>query len=632
MLKAQVESNYKSGEFIVQISHSDSLHVLLSSENLKIKEVLSERFSIYLIKTLDNYRSNTEILDDLSKYSFILNKQNNHSISLRNHEGIIPNDSLFNKQWSLLNTGQVSGYEGADTEATLAWEITTGGVTAHGDTIVIAIVDGGCDLDHEDLNLFKNNHEIPGNGIDDDNNGYIDDYDGWNAYNNSGVIPDNLHGVHVSGIAGAIANNEAGIAGVNWGSKIMPIAGESTYESIVVKAMSYIYVMREIYDTTNGARGAFIVAQNNSFGIDKGQPEDYPIWEAMYDSLGSIGILNFGATANRAWNIDSVGDVPTAFETPYMVSVTNTTNKDLLNGGAAWGLNTIDLGAPGTMIWSLGLNNTYRASSGTSMATPHVAGAAALLMAAADSSFIADYKANPGDGILQIKEFLLNGTEPLPDLEGKTVTGGRLNLYNSVNLLLNSPELDVNVNSISEELAPNTTLERLLLISNIGGGELSYELFVAEQPDWLILSSDSGVVSSGKTDTLIISLSTINIDTGNYSCNINISGDSFETDTIRVNLYVYDNTFIHETNNPTITIYPNPFNTKVKFELAGVHNDHLKLEILSKSGQLLFTKTQNDVNGVFRQIWNGQNCPSGIYFYRLSDGNGVIKSGKFLKK
>ena len=132
----------------------------------------------------------------------------------------------------------------------------------------MAIVDGGADLNHVDIDFFKNIHEIPNNGQDDDGNGYIDDYDGWNAYSNNGNIPSSSHGTHVAGISAAIGNNGTGIAGVNWGVKVMPIAGSSSNESVVVNAYGYVLEMRSTYNETDGAFGAFVVATNSSFGVD----------------------------------------------------------------------------------------------------------------------------------------------------------------------------------------------------------------------------------------------------------------------------------------------------------------------------------------------------------------------------
>src|SRR5690606_20623526 len=239
-----------------------------------------------------------------------------------------PDDPQFGQMWGLHNTGQTGGTEDADVDAPEAWDLTRGGTSAHGDDIVVAIVDSGFDLNHPDIPYWKNEAEIPGNGIDDDGNGYVDDYDGWNAYTSTGNITSNYHGTHVAGTAAARGDNGTGVVGVNWGAKVMPIQGSSSSEATVIEAYGYALELRATYDETGGEQGAFVVATNASFGVDAANPANYPIWCGFYDDLGAYGILSAGATANANWNIDTMGDVPTACPSDYMVAVTNTTHND----------------------------------------------------------------------------------------------------------------------------------------------------------------------------------------------------------------------------------------------------------------------------------------------------------------
>ncbi len=633
-LQAQkIDTKYIPNQMLIQFSTEKEAGDFLknkSNYNIVTSETVSGRFHIYLL-TIDDKIAKTEaVKEKLSKLPGVANIQYNHLVSLREGRETFPNDSLFDEQWSLYNDG-TGGLADADIDATDAWDITTGGLTATGDTIVVAIIDGGGDIHHEDVDFWKNYAEIPNNQIDDDQNGYVDDYDGWNAYDNNGTIPLHNHGIHVMGIAGAIGNNNIGVSGVNWTVKTLPIAGSSTTEAIVVRALSYLYVVREQYNNTNGQEGAFVVADNCSFGVDKGNPANYPIWEAMYDSLGRLGVLSCAATANKPWDIDSVGDVPTAFSTDYMIAVTNTTRRDQLYTSAAWGDTTIDLGSPGTSIKSTLINNGYGYKTGTSMATPHVTGSVALLISAADSGFMVNFKNNPAEGSLLLKNFLLQGVDTIPDLVGKTVSSGRLNIYNAIMLLQNAPVIVTDPDSVYAEAPLNSQTEEVLVLSNGGNDTLFYSVSIENQPQWITLSSDSGAVAGGGYEDITLYFDDQDLDTGYYYCTMNITGKNTFSKQVSVAFYVYDNVGIVHNRQQSVKVYPNPAKDELLMNISLKSSEKITVALYNQTGKKVLEKDNVFINGGKLIKLDLTNLPGGVYYYQIISSSIPLKTGKVVK-
>ena len=427
--------NYVPGELLVQLKNNYTVSQLQEDiQQVSILEgtLISKPLNIYKLSVNTTIETEQNIIRKLYLNPNILVAQLNHTVSLR---ATSPDDAQYDSQWQYFQEND------RDIDADDAWDVTTGGTTLHGDVIVAGVVDDGFNINHPDLeeNLYINEAEIPGNNIDDDNNGYVDDVNGWNAYTSSGNIGNQFHGSAVFGIVGAKGNNGIGVTGVNWDVKVMPVNGSSGNEGIVLEAYSYILESRMLYNSTNGDEGAFVVATNASFGIDFGQPEDSPLWCAMYDTLGENGILNCGATINGNQNVDIIGDVPTACPSEYMIAVTNTNINDVKVTQAGYGLETIDLGAPGAGTFTTGQNG-YGPFGGTSGATPHVTGTIALLYSAPCQELADLAMSDPETAAQIVRDLILDNVDPNESLDGITVTGGRLNINNSMVALMNDCE------------------------------------------------------------------------------------------------------------------------------------------------------------------------------------------------
>ena len=434
------EKAFVKNELLVQLYPKTNLgdferSVEQSGLNLNTTQLLSKNMNIYLLQWEDNTIDNYKAINLISGVKGVLNIQNNHLIETRE---TIPTDPSFGQTWHHKNTGQTGGTNDDDIDTPDAWDITTGGTTATGDDIVVCILEpGGANLNHPDIstNIYANPNEIPNNNIDDDNNGYIDDINGWNVSQSADNHNTGNHGTQVMGMIGASAN-DIGSVGVNHQVGMMLVSGFGLSESGVIAAYDYPLTQRKLYNSSGGTNGAFVVATNASWGIDGANPANYPLWCAYYDTLGVHGILNCGATTNNNFNVDSGGDMPTACASDYMVSVTATNHNDLRTF-SGYGATTIDLAAPGENVLLPTGSNSYGTTSGTSFASPCVAGAIALAYSTPCSSLMTLVNADPQAGADYIRTALMNTVDPVTSLANECVTGGRMNVYSFIQQLVN---------------------------------------------------------------------------------------------------------------------------------------------------------------------------------------------------
>lgn len=330
---------------------------------------------------------------------------------------LTPSDARFTDGtlWGLKNTGSSGGVVGADINAEAAWNITTGSPS-----VIVAVIDSGIRYTHQDLatQMWTNPGEVAGNGIDDDGNGYIDDVHGINSITGTGdPMDDNDHGTHCAGTIGAAANSGGPHVGVAWNVRLMACkfldANGSGSTSDAIECINYAV-----------AKNARVL--NNSWGGG-------PFQQALFDAIANArnaGVLFVAAAGNGG--ADGVGDnndttpsYPASYAVDNVISVAAVNRADQLANFSNFGATSVHLGAPGVSILSStsGSDSEYQLFDGTSMATPHVSGVAALVLA----QF-------PGISLSELRQRILQGAVPIAALTGKTQTGGRLNALNALNV------------------------------------------------------------------------------------------------------------------------------------------------------------------------------------------------------
>lgn len=430
---------FVEGEMLVQVNADASIRELVSRApvnfGLELVQETSKPMRIWLLEFDHSAITHRDMQAWLYAQSEVSVADYNYYVEMRS---TIPNDASFTQQWHHVNTGQTGGTNDADIDSDLAWDITTGGLTATNHDIVVCMVEGsGGNLNHQDLspNRWINTGEIDGNGIDDDGNGYVDDYYGWNTGNNTDDTGTGAHGTNCLGMIGAKGNNNLNVVGANWDVKLMVLnMGGSLTQNNVIAAYTYPLVQRQMWNASGGTAGAFVVATSASWGIDQANPANYPLWCQFYDTLGHHGILNVGATTNSNLDVDVVGDMPTACSSPYMIGVGRTDHNDNMAGG--YGDQTIELGAPGINVVTTSGSSSITTTTGTSFSCPLTAGVIGLAYSIPCTDFMNVVMSNPKAGADLVLQALLDGVDPKTQLATKYITGGRLNAKNTLDELM----------------------------------------------------------------------------------------------------------------------------------------------------------------------------------------------------
>lgn len=388
---------YRANEILVRFKSPNSSNTSLEeiSRNIhqKVGSTVLKEFNeikgLQLVKIPDNMTLD-EALAIYTQNENVIYAEPNYICKNQS----IPNDPYYDYQWGLNNINAPS-----------AWNITTGSKN-----VIIAVVDSGIDINHPDLryNIWVNPGEIPGNNIDDDGNGFIDDVYGWNfADNDNNVTDSNGHGTHVAGIIAASGNNTQGITGVIWNATILPLKfidkNGDGYVSDAVSAISYAIKI-----------GAFII--NCSWS---GSTYSQTL-KNVIESSSALVVCASGNDISRA-DTDVTPNYPASYDSNNVISVTATDMADNLCYFASYGVNSVDVAAPGSSIYSTLPGSSYGYMSGTSMATAYVSGLAGLIKSL-----------RPDLNNIQVKNVILNNVDIIDSLTGKILTGGRINAYRSL--------------------------------------------------------------------------------------------------------------------------------------------------------------------------------------------------------
>lgn len=336
---------------------------------------------------------------------------------------LFPTDTSFAQLWGLHNTGQTGGIADADIDAPEAWDITTGSRE-----VLVGVIDTGVDRSHPDLlaNMWTNPREIPGNSIDDDGNGFVDDTNGWDFFSNDNNPTDEEgHGTHCAGTIGGVGNNVAGVTGVCWqvsivGLRFLGPSGGSTSDAI---------------EAVNYSRDLGVDLTSNSWGGGGFSS----LLQTAISSAGAGEQLFIAAAGNDGSNVDLSPQYPAGYALNNIVSVASSTSSDTRSSFSNYGATTVDLAAPGSSIYSTVPGSSYATYSGTSMATPHVSGAVALLKSIA-----------PTMSAAEIKTRLLDTVDPVTAFATNTVSGGRLNVAHLIEESA-GPRPVITVTTITEE-------------------------------------------------------------------------------------------------------------------------------------------------------------------------------------
>jgi hypothetical protein len=610
--------HYSAGEFIVKfkqglgIQSEEEIDLLQEEMGVTASSKRLPYSGLQLFKT--DSMSVADAIAYYSNHDLIEYIQPNYAITLQ----ATPNDTSFNRLWGLDNTGQTGGTPDADIDAPEAWNLATG------NGIIVGVVDTGVDYTHPDLvnNMWKNPGEIPGDGIDNDGNGYIDDVYGYDFHNNdSDPFDDHSHGTHVAGTIAAQGNNNIGVIGVAPNAKIMALkfldSSGSGFTFNAVRAIEYATMM-----------GANIT--NNSWGGG-----GYS--QALYDAIKAAGAANqlfVAAAGNNGKNTDFSSNYPSSYDLDNIIAVARTDHNDKLASSSNYGATSVDLGAPGSNIYSTTPGGKYGTKSGTSMASPHVAGAAALV-----------WSQNPTLTAQEVKDKLLSSVDPVASLTGKTVSGGRLNAFKALSGASGSVEIvpaafdymaGFETGNLASEWSKFTTFDGRVQVTNAYAKSGSYSLLLDDAVDGGDYSTSAAILHLDASDIFNAKLDFSWLDLGDES-NAGLDGVFISSDggTTWTEVYSLTNgsasTWTDVSLDLSSYLQPSLEHFQIKFQqyddfaapLDGIAIDDIKVTELVQAASVGYN--QGFESGKFGTEWTKDTTFEG----RVQITNAYAKSGSY---
>jgi subtilisin family serine protease len=411
------QAEFKPGEYVVKLKNTKQLNIQSIETQLGGKIINRIPDTQIVVIKKEYFQSQAIVLESLNSSSIVERAEPNYIYRINR----LPNDPEISKLWGLKNDGQEdssnkAGVLGIDVSAEKAWDIETGS-----DKVLVAVIDTGLDYNHKDLkaNAWTNETEAQGKvGVDDDKNGYVDDIHGYDFVNKDGdPLDDHGHGSHVSGTIGAKGNDGQGIVGVNWDVKIMGLKFLSSDGS---------GSLDDAIAAINYASKAGVNIMSNSWG-GGGASE---LMKEAIQAANAKNIVFTAAAGNHSGDNDATPSYPASYDVPNVISVAAINNIGGLAYFSCYGKRTVHVAAPGVNVYS-SIPGGYDSWSGTSMATPHVTGVTALLLAK-----------EPNLTAEEVRARLIRTSQPLSGLKNKVAANGMVNAFFALTDQVAPPDLN----------------------------------------------------------------------------------------------------------------------------------------------------------------------------------------------